>query len=335
MENKGKDELLLARKVDSTAVLACVNREYGWAAKDAVLLPGGTENSAWQVTIPAGKWVAKIFSGREGPVARVQEENNLYKFLNAHGTHAPVVLNNLKGGDVNILEFRGVELPLVVMKFEELRMCMPATMTQDELTRIAVATAKMHKALLEYPAEKTHTKYRTLDVPKAYTALTESVHAKKFSEDELDRFKAIDIRMGEYIQGHLQPESLTKTLIHGDLAPEHTRFLPDGSVYFFDFSDRAWAPVALEMGIYFVALHSWGDVPHAHWEKLKEGFLASYESVFPLTKNDVQAIPLFMLYRQLDVIKYLCSLYKNEPNETTVNWVRRGYTLGEYILNQQ
>jgi len=89
------------------------------------------------------------------------------------------------------------------------------------------------------------------------------------------------------------------------------------------------------MGIYFVALHSWGDVPHAHWEKLKEGFLASYESVFPLTKNDVQAIPLFMLYRQLDVIKYLCSLYKNEPNETTVNWVRRGYTLGEYILNQQ
>lgn len=334
MGDTSKERALLTRKVDSASVLACVNREYGWVAQDVIQLPGGTEKVAWLVTTLNGKWVTKIFSEREGSVSRIQEENKLYKFLNAHGIHAPEILGNQTGQDVSLLPFEGVNLSVVVMKFEELRIVMPINMTRDEMTKIAIETAKMHKALLEYSREETQTKDKNLDIPRAYDALVESVHAKSFSSDQLDQYKDIDTRMGRYIQTHLQPERLTKTLIHGDLAPEHARFLPDGGVYFFDFSDRSWAPVALELGIYFDALHSWGDVPVAKWEQLNDWFLESYQSVFPLTELDLQAIPLFMLYRQMDVIKYLCKLYKNEPNEHTVNWVKRGYNLGEHLLDK-
>ncbi len=329
-----------AKDLMKDILLDHLGRMWSLDVKTMTLLTGGTESAAWVIeeNSNGNKWVAKLF-GLGEDLIKVKDEVNLYQFLIDHGIHAPVLTADLNNQKLNFIDFKGYQFPVILMRFEDLRMCTPSTVTQDVLTKIASETAKMHKILLGYPnkeilknkqlpAEKGAEK----DEPKsAYEALVQSVHLKKFSKEQLKKFAEVDSKMEEFIKTHTPSLPLTESIIHADLALEHVQLLPDGNVYFFDFADRSWGAVAQELATFMTMLYQWEDIAFQKWEELSQWLLNGYQTVTPLTSNDLQAIPQKALIRLLGACKYLAVLAKNTPSGHVVNWIRRGYELGDYI----
>lgn len=337
-DETGKQSILTeAKMIDGESVTICLNRNYALnLSKPVSQLPGGTENAAWVIEANEGKWIAKIFGSGEGPIERIQEEATLYRFLNSQGIHAPEILSNKSGQDLSLLESRDQTLQLMLMKYEQLTMCSPVTVTQAELEKIARETAKMHEVLVGCPqADSLKKEVRVpFDKGATFEALVSSAYKSEFTQEQLQRIKKINDQIENYLESHPPPESLTKTVIHADLSLEHAQLLPDGGVYFFDFSDRTWGPVTQELGTFLTVLFQWEDVSLQRWGELRSWVMSGYLSESTLTEDDIQAINFFILSRILGACKYLIDLTRQTPNETVVSWVKRGYQLGEHVISQ-
>ncbi len=332
-----------AKDITKNTVLHHLCKMWNFGANTKLtLFSGGTESAGWIIeeTDNGNKWIAKIF-GLEVNSNEVKDEINLYHFLVDHEIHAPILKADLSNQEFNFIDFKGYRLPVILMRFENLRMCTPSTITQSEMSKIASEIAKMHKILSEYPNKEAlmHSQLLTKHSEKAehktaYEALIQSVHVEKFSKNQLERFCKIDTKMENYINSNPPLLPQTETIIHADLSLEHAQFLPDNSVYFFDFADRAWGSVSQELATFTTMLYQWEDISFEKWEKLQQWLLVGYKTTTPLTTNDLQAIPQKSLVRLLYVNKYLATLTKTTPSEHVVNWIRRGYELGEYICSK-
>ncbi|HUW22272.1 MAG TPA: phosphotransferase [Candidatus Bathyarchaeia archaeon] len=330
-----------SKEIDKSAVVSHLQSLYGFAPDlEIKSLPGGTESAVWVTQGRDRGWIVKVFGLDVGPIEKIRDETELYRYLNAHGIHVPTVKPTLSNQDVSFINFKDCRFPLIVMRFENLRMCTPLTITREELTRIASETARMHKVLMAYPGKEQLMLKPTpaevwvnKDEPKsAFEALRQSVHAKEFSKERLEKFAKIDTRMAAYIKSHSPSLPQTETIIHADLALEHAQLLPDGSVYFFDFSDRVWGAVSQELGTFLTMLYQQEDISFQRWEELRKRLFEGYQTISTLTRNDQSAILQKALIRLLGACKYLAVLAKDTPSKHVVNWIRRGYELGEYII---
>ena len=300
-------------------------------------LPGGTESLAWRVADGDHSWVTKVFLS-EGKRTWLKEECGLYRYLNAHGFHVPVIRTSGKGRSIESIHRDGETFDVIVMRGESLRRAEPSSVTQEEINVIAHSIASMHRVLSHYPNKRTYQERARVEKPRgdypesAFQALTQSVHARRFNERQLQTFEDTDAAMLTAIHTRVPRGPLTHSIIHGDLALEHAQFLHDGSVYLFDFGDRMWAPVARELGIFLTMLYQWEDISFSRWERLKQWVIGGYESVSPLTPHDRSAILYFELKRLMEAMSYLATLEKDTESEHVATWIRRGYELGEYLL---
>ena len=167
-----------AKELTKDIIIPYLRKMWGFSVStDLTLLSGGTESAAWVVEEGNGgnKWVAKVFGLGEG-LNKIKDEVSLYHFLNGHEIHAPVLKPDLDGQELDFIDFKGYKFPIVIMRFENLRMCTPSTVTQGELTKIAIETAKMHKVLLEYPNK---------EILKNYILTVEHIKAIEFYNENL------------------------------------------------------------------------------------------------------------------------------------------------------
>ncbi len=301
------------------------------------LMEGGTENAAWVVETNRDKLIAKVFSRGEGDMGWISDEAKLYLFLNKNGIHAPEISRSIKGNPVETVNLDGFDFPLMVMKHEDLRMVTPGTISNQELRAIAQQTAKMHQVLRGYPnievIRNRQKVGRTEAERKPIDVVAES-RARSFSQQQLDKFRAIEDKMMSYLKSHPIIGTLSETIIHADLSLEHTRFLPNGEVYFFDFADRKWGSIAEELGTFVETLYQWEDVSFEKWEELKTVFLEAYFDANKLTDLDKRAIEGRILIRAMGAIRYLAELTKETPNEGIDRWIKKGYELGDYLVGK-
>jgi len=332
-----------AKEIANNIILHHLRKMWNFEANTKLtLLSGGTESAAWIIEKKndGNKWVAKVF-GLGEDLDKVKDEVRLYQFLIDSGICAPILKADINDQELNFIDFKGYQLPVILMRFEDLLMRTPSTVTQAELSKIARETARMHKVLLGYPnkgfltTEKLSADERSgeEETISAYEALMQSVHAEKFSKEQLEKFAEADFKMEEFIKTNTPILPLTESIIHADLSLEHAQLLPDGNVYFFDFADRSWGTVAQELATFTTMLYQWEDISFQKWEELRRWLIDGYQTIKPLTNNDLRAIPQKALIRLLGANKYLAVLDKNTPNEHIANWIRRGYELGEYLVS--
>lgn len=313
-----------------------LRNQYGLNIKLLSPLEGGTESAAWTAETATGKWIAKVFSPNESREI-IAEEIKLYRFLNSDSIHVPVIHPGKNKNQVGEIESNERRYPAIVMRFENLRRASPSAVTEAELKRVAGETAKMHQKLSGYPGKNEWPKVTTTDTAltnkktPAFNAFIQSVNSEWFTEGQLEYFRTVDARMETFIRKFDTPNNLAYGPIHGDLALEHAQFLPDGSVYFFDFADRAIAPIAHELAVFLTWLYQWENISFDRWEQLKTWLLEGYRAETQLTPDDISSIPHFEIRRILGATYYLANLTKNIPSKHVVNWVRRGYELGDYL----
>lgn len=325
--------------MNQNLVSRVVESKYDIHIKVLSPLEGGTESAAWILETVSGKWIAKAFSPKESRKA-IAEEVLLYQFLNRNGVRAPIIHQRKDGGHVGEIESNECRYPIIVMRFENLRRALPSSITEEELRHVGGETARMHKVLLRYPGKNEWPKVTTTDTALKNKNSTvsdtfiNSINSKSLTHGQIEYFRAADARMEAYIHNFSMPSKLVDAPIHGDLALEHAQFFPDGDVYFFDFADRAFAPVAHELAVFLTWLYQWENISFNRWEQLKTWLLESYQEKTPLTSEDLSTIPYFEIRRILGATYYLAHLAKDIPSDHVINWVRRGFELGDYLTRE-
>jgi Ser/Thr protein kinase RdoA (MazF antagonist) len=164
--------------------------------------------------------------------------------------------------------------------------------------------------------------------------LIKSATAACLTASERSWLETIDTSIVAYLNDHFpDPTSLSQGILHGDLSFEHVRLLSDRDVYFFDFGDMSWGPVAHELALF---LRSFQDSPISfeRWADLRSWLLAGYRATRVFTAEDEAAIDVFLLNRVVAEAKYILELNGDQASATGAAVIKSGYRLAEVVLRR-
>lgn len=298
------------------------------------LLKDGLANATWLCMTDQGAWYAKIFAPATGTVARVQEEAALYDYLQHHGLHVPVVRPSKSGERATTLFTLNVHYALMVMRQEALKALSPATITHGELIQIAAAIGELHTVLKSYPPNpQLRASTAGRPVPDdVLTTLLASPNASLFTRAEVEHLQDLDHQMRAYLAQHPLSDALTHTVLHGDLAFDHVQLLPNQHVYFFDFADRCYGPVAHDLAVFFENFYCRTEISFRRFEQLRTWALPAYAARATLAPADYAALTPFLIRHMLSVTRYLSRLAQNRGTVVGGPAIKRRYALATYLL---
>ncbi len=326
----------------SDQVHATVERGYGLHVLTPLVdLPQGVHSRAWLAHTDDGDWVVKVSDPRSDPPAALTAQCELFGYLNSRGLHTPEVRADLTGNQVSTVVSPPGEFPVTMMRYHQLHRLSPESVSADDLRQVAGQIARLHATMDEFPNKpdivsdqgKAQNEWGQ-QVTGCYPALINSPTAEWFTTAELTWIAAIDTRLIAYIDDHLpDPSSLSQAVLHGDLSFEHVRLLPDRQVYFFDFGDMCWGPVAHELAQF---LRGFRDTPISfeRWADLRRWLLEGYRSRRVFTATDAAAIDAFLLNRVVALAKYVLELADDSENASgnAAEVIKNAYQLADTML---
>lgn len=147
-------------------------------------------------------------------------------------------------------------------------------------------------------------------IKEIYPLLIRTPMRDSFTPVELEEIKLLDKKANEAISKSNDSSRLKQSVIHGDMGLTHARFLPNGEVYFFDFADRSYKPVVVEIANLLL------EFVDNDFEKTKSIVIDEYQSTNPLSQQDLEALEGRMISRIIGVGMYFCyrSMVENSVN---------------------
>lgn len=326
--------------VATNQVQAFVEQSYGLRVLQPLIdLPQGVHSRAWLARTDHGDWVVKISDPTSDPPATLAAQCELYDFLNNRGLHAPVVRADRSGARVSLLTGPDTGYPVTLMQHNQFRVLAAQSVTRDELRHVAAQIGRLHTTLEDFPGKVRIIEDRRKSLGEwgrqdsgCYEDLIASATSACFTTAERSWIRDLDARLVAYVdQNFPDPTLLSQAVLHGDLHFEHVRLLPDGAVYFFDFGDLSWGPVAHELAQF---LRGFQDPPIRwdRWTDLRSWLLDGYRTEHDLTVDDEAAIDVFMINRVLALAKYVLELTDGEVSARAAEVIRINYRLAEVLL---
>lgn len=355
----------LPKQLSSEAVRLGIERLYDVSSLECpVQMPGG-ENAAWHLRTNKGDWVVKVFAPHEIYQEKLPGEPVLYEYLNQHGVNAPKVLLSRRGRQSEEMEIDANNYPILVMKLEDLRFARSASIRKDELIRIAQTIAWMHGCLQRYPYDvksgspmcdsspwqrvrasilrraqglarigrsSGQQVHLVKEKHEGYHELVTSPNVGTFTSEELAYMRVVDQKMNSFLSYGFSSSRLTRSILHNDLALEHTPFLINGNVYVYDFADRGVGPTSKDLAVILHSLFIVDKITYERWQELKDWLFDGYTSVAQLTSDDSRAVLPFLLWRVIEHIIYFCSISKELQRGFKSEYVKRNYQFADYLL---
>lgn len=325
-----------AKLISKQRVTAFLKKEYGLRVETAKLLEGGCTNAAWEILTDKGDFIAKIFSPEEGDKDWIENEADVYGFLNDNGIRTPRVVKTNNGKRLGEMESGSKKYPVMLMGLEKLRRAWVDSISKKELEVIGQKTARMHQLFVNYPKYeviKNHSYPGTGEEEVKYPMYLIGKW-RDFSPTQITIMQLAEKGMFEYLRTHPLPPTLPQTIIHADLALEHAQLLPNGDIYFFDFSDRKVGARIEDVATFLTMLYCAEDVTTDQWKEVSGWFLEGYQRVSKLTPEESEATNNLMITRILGMAQFLAVLADGKPGIHVVNTIKKGYELGEYLLSQ-
>lgn len=318
---------------------------------------GYSESVVWQFVAADQLWFIKLYAPFKSSIADVVDEATLYQHLATRGLNAPTVHRTLTDDLAQELRIGDVAYPAMIMKSEVLRVTRPSTICEPEMFTVAQTVARLHMAVLDYPFldrlaghAKSHSLRAALtrsarqlkqwgrriahrsNVTSAQSTAPYAMHA-----DARARLHTGVAALRAQFEAHARysydiPTNLRKTLIHGDIALHHTPFLPNQTVYLYDFADRSWARIIDELVILAAYLYTVDDISFSRWEQLIDWMFQGYTSVAPLTAKDYAAFQPILIRRLLDELTYLWDLSGATARRLPWSEIARRHRLAQYLL---
>lgn len=304
----------------------------------------GWQSAVWRFKTPNGQYLLKIYEFDIRTAAEIEDELAFYAFLNQHDVRVPLIYRSLKQHLLTPIQAGEQTTYAVLMKWEALSLWQPETITASAWAKIGLTLGRLHEISLLYPQPGQDTKPTEADLAQKnhatvlqagfFGAIAASPLASSLTAGELAHIGQLSTSITELINTYPIAAELHYSLIHADLQVDHVRFLPDGTVYIFDFEGKRWGAVANDLGRFLTALYGESTIDFARWEELKGQLITAYTQVSPLAAVDIWHIDLFAL-RYLHMMLYYFSRGATETNMHLIRpTVQRFLQLGGYLLNQ-
>ncbi len=329
--------------VSRDQVEAVVEGSYGLRlVRQLVGLPPGVHSQTWLAATDDGEWVVKISDVRCDSLATLSAQCQLFDFLNSRGLQTPVVRADQSGHRVSVMGAFGTPYPVTVMRHRRLGRLAPESVTADELRHVAAQVARLHATMDEFVGkdetvadrEKSENEWGR-QVVGCHPSLMESPTAECFSASERSWFEATDTALLAYLDANFpDPGSLSQAVLHGDLSFEHVRMLPNRDVYFFDFGDMCWGPVAHELAQFLRGFRDVAISPD-RWADLRRWLLEGYRSRRVFTTADAAAIDVFLLNRVVALAKYVLELNGDQASVSGAEAIKSAYRLAQTVLTNR
>jgi Ser/Thr protein kinase RdoA (MazF antagonist) len=329
------EDRLGAKKIGKSAVAEALENQYGFEISNAKLDEGGCTNAGWRLTTNKGKLIAKIFGPDEGTREWIENEADMYEYLNNQGINTPKIIKTNEGAVLGTVEYEGQDFSVMVMILEPVRRVWATEITDKQLANVAKTLAKMHLVLTKYPGFdfiKNRPKFGNTEGDQKPIEIIRKWKELDFSQKQIKEFDSSEKEMFSYLDKHPQFSNLPETVIHADLGLEHTLYLPNDDVYFFDFADRIVNPKIDDVATFLAMLYGGEDIDLKKWEELKTIFLTSYNQVNPINEDETSNMNRFMMTRMMGANQYLAILRGDTPNYHINNIIRRDYELGMYLI---
>lgn len=324
-------------------VQAFVERAYGLRVFGPLVdLPQGVHSQAWLAKTDDGDWVVKVSDPSTDSPETLSAQCELYGFLNSRGLHAPDVRADRSGHQVSAMVEADARYPVTLMRHHQLHRLAAESVSAEDLRHVASQIARLHATMEQFvkkgeivaDREKSQGEWGR-QVTGCYPDLIQSPTAECFTAAERSWFEAIDAALVVYLGDHFpDPASLSQAVLHGDLSFEHVRLLPNREVYFFDFGDMCWGPVAHEFAQF---LRGFRDAPISfeRWAHLRRWLLEGYRSRHEFTGTDAAAIDVFLLNRVVALAKYILDLNRDTASTNGAEAIKSAYRLAEAVLRKR
>jgi Ser/Thr protein kinase RdoA (MazF antagonist) len=329
--------------VTRNQVQASVERAYGLRVLRPLNdLPPGVHSQAWLAHTDDGEWVVKVSDPRCDSPAMLSAQCELYGFLNGRGLHAPEVRADRSGRHVSALAEPDAGLPVTLMRHHEFHRLTPESVSAEDLRHVATQIARLHLTMEEFEKkdeivadrEKSQNEWGR-QVVGSFPDLINSPIAGCFTAAERQWIAAIDTACVAYVDANFpNPESLAHAVLHGDLSFEHVRLLPNREVYFFDFGDMCWGPVAHELAQFLRGLFD-APISFERWADLRRWLLEGYRSLHMLTATDAAAIDVFLLNRVVALAKFIRELNADQATADGAEAIMTAYRVAEAVLRKR
>jgi Ser/Thr protein kinase RdoA (MazF antagonist) len=323
------------KKINSAYIADVVQQQYDIHSS---ILPaqmnGSVVNAAWEICGENTKYVYKVFAPDErNLLQQIQRELDLFIYLRSCNVEVPeIILSNekksiteVKQGDVTCLA--------VLMKLEKLVRVYPDDITDIDLCKLGQSLAQVHQACQSYQRTNEFPKWEYRPISPTLASFSGTPNESAFSAQEFENIQQLDQKI--FNLPYQLPESLTKSLLHGDFGTEHAQFLPNGKIYIFDFGDACYGPVIVDLAIFFTHLYNEIDIKGlGEWKEMTDKILSAYEEVISLSIEERQVIPFIMVKRLTAAIIYLNNYSKKVGEQTDIEGNKKRYKLLSYLVEQ-
>ena len=303
-----------------------------------ILMEEGVENAAYLIKTNKEKFVVKVFVQNVGPKERIIKEVKLCNFLIKNGINVPEIIQSKRGEFVEEISINNFKFFMFLMVHQDLRRVYPNNIRKQELIKISQEIAKMNKILQSYPDVKITKEqdnlHKHIDSLSWFEVFTDSPNSKIYNGKEIEHLKTLNQQMYEYYSNNIPGKNLTESIIHGDLALGHTRFLPNNEVYFFDFTDFAYGPVSQEIAVFLNNLYRENGISFEKWEEFRKIVLNTYSSEMSINKHDLKAIIPLIVRRISGEILYLSDFANKIGKPVNVDGNKRRFELAKYLIER-
>lgn len=304
----------------------------------------GWQSAVWGFKTATGSYLLKIYEFDIRTATEIEDELAFYAFLNQHDLRVPQIYRSLNHKWLTPIQFGEQTTYAMLMQWEALSLWQPETVTASQLSRIGVALGRLHQICLTYPHLKQDTKqtegtlarqnYAVVFQEGFFGAIAASPLARSLTADELAHSAQVSASSTTFLDAHPIAAELHYSLIHTDLKVDHIRFLPDGTVYIFDFEGKRWGAVANDLGRFLTSLYGESTIDFVRWEEIKGQVITAYQQISPLAAVDIWHIDLFALRYLHMMLYYFCRGATESNMHLIMPTVRRFLELGAYLLKQ-
>jgi len=134
------------RKIPEDKILSFLIKTYDIVTPKISLMLGGIENVGWLVSFSDNlppRSVLKIFNQNTN-LKYLRKEIKLYDELRMKGFFTPEIINSNNNHEINFIEYKNILYPTILMKYQDMITTTPATITNNQISKIANLVVRLH-----------------------------------------------------------------------------------------------------------------------------------------------------------------------------------------------
>jgi Ser/Thr protein kinase RdoA (MazF antagonist) len=286
---------------DKESLARALQAEYGLPPTIDVNLYRISGSDVYQVTDHGDSmWFLKVYRSTKYDARRALASARALQVLGRHGFSVPQLVPNQRGE--TLVEFRAVEGPRIAYMYQGILGPEPREADAEHGVRFGRTAARLHQVMDEVASPGD---FSVVDYDYLFGRYLRGVeHFLEYETSALRFLRKLAQDLWNELNRLLPKTSPQFGFCHGDMHTGNAVLTDAGQIFLLDFDACGFGWRVMDIGTYYVS-HDWMGLDDEGYRKRQQVcsyFLQGYNSVRPLTEEELKALDLFMAIRHFELL---------------------------------